>query len=66
MNGTDQSEETVALAALVESGVSLLNTVNYLLQDVCTVSEISGEYITKLCCVHELIRCNLRIEMSLF
>ncbi len=41
-NVADQSEETATLVDLVESGANLLNTVNYLLKDVCTVSEISG------------------------
>ncbi len=40
LNGTDQSEETAALADLVEIGASLLNTVNYLLKDVHAVSKI--------------------------
>ncbi len=41
MNVIDQSDPA-ALVDLVESGANLLNTVNYLLKDVRTVSEISG------------------------
>ncbi len=39
---TDQSEERTALVDLVESGASLLNTMNCLLKNVHTVSKISG------------------------
>ncbi len=44
-DATDQSEETAALVDLVDSGASLLDTVNYLLTEVHVVSEISGEQL---------------------
>ncbi len=42
LNNTDLSEETAALVDLVENGAYLLRTVDSILKDVNTVSEISG------------------------
>ena len=39
----DQSEETAALVDLVESGASLLNTIDSLLKDIYTLSEIAAK-----------------------
>ena len=43
LNGTDRSEETVALVDLVENGANLLRAVDCLLRDIHTLSGFSGE-----------------------
>ena len=54
---SDQSEETAALADLVENGANLLRSVDCLLTDIHTLSGFSGECMYIVSCVISIERC---------
>ena len=67
----DQSEETAALVDLVESGASLLRTVNNLLEDLQTLSAVNSKcyiYVTFRClfCTCSITTCTFQCKLLLY